>query len=144
MAIFFISLNLQGKIIDLNTLDKKHAISKGQKGEKKIQDFLTKRGYRILDTNFRYGKKEIDIIALSPEDTLVFVEVKSRKTDFEENPAWAVTLRKQRNIISAAHYYILSRNLDPKEIRFDIATVVESSSSSEITYIENAYYPHAS
>lgn len=122
-------------------MDKENAIAKGKKGEKKIQDFLIKKGYVILESNYRFGKKEIDIIALSPLKDLVFVEVKIRKTNFEENPSFAVDLKKQKNIIAAAHHYLQTNEIEFRSIRFDVATIVDLGFKTEFTYIENAFYP---
>lgn len=140
--IFFISLNLPCKVIGLITLDKNNAINTGKNGEKKIQDFLTKKGFVILEKNYRFGKKEIDIIALSPENDLVFVEVKYRKSNFDENPAFSVNKKKQHNIISAAHHYIQSCGIRFRDIRFDIAAIIDLGHTVELNYLENAFYPY--
>lgn len=140
--IFFISLNLPCKVIVFEKVDKNNAIIKGKIGEKKIQDFLTKRGFVILDKNYRFGKKEIDIIALSPENDLVFVEVKYRKTNFDENPAFSVNKKKQNNIISAADHYIRTNDVQFRGIRFDIAVIINPGHTIELNYMENAYYPY--
>lgn len=123
-------------------MDKNTSISVGKSGEKKIQDFLTKKGFVILEKNYRFGKKEIDIIALSPENDLVFVEVKYRKTNFDENPAFSVNKKKQHNIISAAHHYIQTSEVSFKSIRFDIAAIIDLGHTVELNYLENAFYPH--
>jgi putative endonuclease len=141
-GIFFISLNLPCKVIGFKTLDKNNTISVGKKGEEKIQDFLTNKGFVILEKNYRFGKKEIDLIALSPENDLVFVEVKYRKTNFDENPAFTVNKKKQHNIISAAHHYIQTSDIRFREIRFDIAAIIDLGHTLELKYLENAFYPH--
>jgi putative endonuclease len=124
-------------------LDKNNSISAGKIGEKKIQDFLTKKGFIILEKNYRFGKKEIDIIALSPENDLVFVEVKYRKTNFDESPAFSVNKKKQHNIISVAHHYIQTSNVRFRDIRFDIATIIDLGHTVKLNYLENAFYPHS-
>ena len=61
----------------------------GIKGEEIAADYLRLKGYTILDTNWRSGHKEIDIIARF-KDTIIFVEVKSRANDFYGKPQDAV------------------------------------------------------
>ena len=69
-------------------------ISIGKNGEEIARKYLEKQGYKILETNKRFSRfSEIDIIALD-KDTLVFVEVKTRKTDFCGHPAEAITQTK--------------------------------------------------
>jgi len=125
----------------LNTTTKKNTHKTGKKGEEIIMEFLQKRGYTILETNWRWKKKEIDIIALGPRNELIFAEVKTRSYFFMNGPAFSVTLKKQKNIIDAAHHYILQKNLNPPHIRFDVIALIKQNRSMEIKHIENAFYP---
>ena len=75
----------------------------GELGEEMAADFLTARGYRILERNFRCKGGEIDIIARAPEDkSLVFIEVKTRRGLSYGVPQLAVTPFKQRQISKAS------------------------------------------
>lgn len=113
--------------------------SLGQLGENLAAKFLLDGGYKILNRNWKSGKHEIDIIAEN-KDFIVFVEVKTRTTDYQLHPRDAVTTPKQRSIIFAADNYI-NWNYITKESRFDIITVIADGKSHEIEHIENAFYP---
>ncbi len=111
----------------------------GIKGEEIAAQYLTKNGYTIRDRNWRSGRTEIDIIAENTEN-IVFVEVKTRSSDFQIHPRDAVNVPKQRTIIYAASNYIDRFRLN-KEARFDIITVIFTGPEWEIDHIDNAYYP---
>ena len=111
----------------------------GKAGEEIAADFLRKKGYKILETNWRSGKNEIDIIALDKE-TLVIVEVKSRHSNFAGEPETAVTHDKQRALIHAANYYIAKMKLE-NEVRFDIVSILVVKDRETINHIEDAFYP---
>lgn len=111
----------------------------GEKGEEIAKDFLIRKGYSIIKTNWTYGKLEIDIIAIN-NDFIVFIEVKTRSSAFIVEPEAAVTRKKQKQIIKAADKYMTFNSID-KEARFDIITVLVSGEKIKITHIEDAYYP---
>ena len=69
----------------------------GRRGEEIALEFIRKKGYNILDTNWRHRKAEIDIIAKS-KDVLIFIEVKSRSSDYYGRPETFVTTKKQQLI----------------------------------------------
>ncbi|MBN2520457.1 MAG: YraN family protein, partial [Bacteroidales bacterium] len=71
---------------------------------------------------------------------IVFVEVKTRNTNYFENPKEAVTRKKQRFIIEAANAYIEKYNID-LEARFDIVSIILQGAKYEIEHIEDAFYP---
>ena len=78
----------------------------GKKGEKLAQEYLVKNRYKIIDTNKRFSRFcEIDIIALE-KDTLVFCEVKTRKTNICGSPFEAITKSKYQNIKKGVFYYL--------------------------------------
>lgn len=111
----------------------------GARGEELAAGYLRQKGYTIRDRNWKSGRTEIDIIAENDE-SIVFVEVKSRSSDYQVNPLDAVNVPKQRTIIFAASNYI-NRNSIAREARFDIITVIFRGSDWELDHIENAYYP---
>ncbi|MFQ5335398.1 MAG: YraN family protein, partial [Flavobacteriales bacterium] len=102
---------------------------------------LTDKGYRIEAVNWRFGKGEIDIVA-KDGDTLVFVEVKTRTSDFFGNPEVFVNARKQAQVIKTANAYIQQQNAGC-ESRFDIISIVMNKNRTEIEHIEDAFYPVA-
>jgi putative endonuclease len=110
----------------------------GQRGEELATDHLKKLGYKILFRNWKWGKHEIDIIA-EINDTVVFVEVKTRTEGFLEDPRSAVPPAKQRSIIYAADGYIQKFRVD-KESRFDVLTVIKKENSYEVEHIPDAFY----
>lgn len=111
----------------------------GKMGEDLAVQYLTDKGYEILERNWRNIHKEIDIIAKEGND-LVIVEVKARQTDEYGEPDIAVTKRKQRMLIAAANAYILRNNLD-KSTRFDIVSIVFKDGEPVIEHIEDAFLP---
>jgi len=112
----------------------------GKKGERVALDHLTAKDYKILEHNWYFKKKEIDIIA-EKDDFLVIIEVKSRSVGFQENPRDAVNMKKQRFLIQAANAYVNKYNID-LEVRFDIITVVFLNDQEyKIEHIDDAFYP---
>lgn len=94
----------------------------GNYGETLACEYLKKRGYKILERNFRIRGGEIDIIAKDKED-LVFVEVKARYTHEFGLPAEAVTSWKIRFLIRASQFYLLKNKLMDKPFRIDVVAV---------------------
>lgn len=116
-----------------------HNIEIGKLGEQIAKEYLSKKGYTILESNWTHGHKEIDLIA-QYEKKLVIVEVKCRNSSPLELPQHAVNKQKQRDLISAANAYISTIDLDC-EIRFDIIAIVLKGEKTEIDHIEDAFYP---
>ncbi len=111
----------------------------GRKGEQAAQALLRQKGYRILHTNWRWQKTEIDIIARK-ENIIVFVEVKTRRTDKFGEPEEQVTSRKQALLADAADHYMQCHQLSG-EVRFDIIAVISNGRQIQLRHIEEAFYP---
>jgi len=111
----------------------------GKEGELQAQLFLRKKGYKILDCNWRFGKNELDIIA-TKNAVLVIVEVKSRSTEYFEHPKDTITNGKIRRTVEAAHEYVLSHNLNV-DVRFDVISVIPNKDGYNIEHIEDAFFP---
>jgi len=112
-------------------------INKGKEGEKIALNYLKKQDYVILNCNWRFQHLEIDIIAQKGQ-LLVIVEVKTRNSaDFGE-PETFVDKKKQKNLIKAAHEYIIQHNW-PFEVRFDIISVIGNQNTEQIHHIEDAF-----
>ena len=111
----------------------------GLEGENIAAQYLTKEGYTILGRRQRICGIEIDIIA-STADTLVFVEVKTRSTDYFASPESAVDVKKQRRMISAADFYAREKNINT-EIRFDIIAIVLNADTHCLNHIKGAFSP---
>ena len=96
----------------------------GKWGEDEAALYLEDEGYVIIDRDWKIGKRDLDILALSPDGkTLVVVEVKTRSGEEYQQPEEAVDVRKMRNLAIAANTYVKEQKVE-KELRFDIVTVV--------------------
>jgi len=113
----------------------------GDRGEEIAAAFLTVRGYRLLERNFRCKGGEVDIIARDPgENSLVFVEVKTRRGLAYGVPQLAVTAFKQRQISKAALTWIARERLHDHNARFDvIAILLDAEGRHKVEHIVNAF-----
>jgi len=107
----------------------------GASFEDMAASYLTDRGYRIIERNFRCRIGEIDLIGRD-SNYLCFIEVKYRKDAGMGYPAEAVTAAKIRRISKTAQYYMLINNI-PQDTpcRFDLAVILDN----EISLIKNAF-----
>ena len=110
----------------------------GNKGEQIAVELLTNKGYKIIEQNFSSRFGEIDIIALDGQ-TLVFVEVKTRKNLRFGLPQEAVTRQKLYRIRRTAEYYSLLHPDLPKKLRIDVVALVLSGSGLEYSKIIKVY-----
>ena len=110
----------------------------GKESESLAVRYLRKNGYKILEQNYRNKIGEIDIIA-KEKGTLVFVEVKARKTHIFGNPKWAVTPKKQRKISMVALYYLKATKQTHVKPRFDVITLSSPKDNPQIEIIKNAF-----
>jgi putative endonuclease len=118
-------------------MDQAHEL--GVTGEKAACDYLEKKGYTILERNWRHQKDEVDLIALEG-DCLVIIEVKTRSSLYYGEPQVFVTRKKQAFMIRAANAYIFQNDIH-FETRFDIISVIHSSKGVSINHIRDAFYP---
>lgn len=109
----------------------------GRNGEDVASAFLVQIGYKIVARNWRFGPKEIDIIAIDG-DTMVFVEVKTRSTLAFELPQEAVTPRKMRNLVEAADAYLQQHDIQLNS-RFDIVSVLNGNPPKVIEHLIDAF-----
>ena len=110
----------------------------GETGEALAARNLKKAGYKIIETNYRTRLGEIDIIA-KEDDTIVFVEVKSRRSVHFGNPKQAVTLQKQKKISMVALYYLKATGQITARARFDVVTVISNRDRPQVEIIKNAF-----
>ena len=111
----------------------------GKEGEAMAVAYLQKKGYTILDKNWRYLKAEIDIVAQRDPETLVIVEVKTRTNNFIGNPEEFVSKKKIKLLTQAANEYVISKNINV-EVRFDIIAIVKNSKYQHLEHLEDAFY----
>ena len=111
---------------------------KGKIGENIAQEYLTNKGYKIIETNYRYSKiAEIDIIALK-NNTLHFIEVKTRTSNKLGAPVEAITKTKLSSIYTAANAYLLKTNKHYKKIQIDaIGIILNNNDNPQISFFEN-------
>ena len=110
----------------------------GRRGERAAEKYLRRNGYRIVARNFRAAGAEIDLVAMDGE-TLVFVEVKTRRSRDAGAPEEAVDERKQTRMRRAAEVFARRYRADEVEMRFDIAAVDASGKRLEIDLLRNAF-----
>ena len=108
----------------------------GLNHEDEAASYLEDKGHRIIARNELNRFGEIDIISLAPDSTLVFTEVKYRKSDKAGSPLEAVDLKKIRKICRASLMYInCHKQYSEYRIRYDVIGI----SDDGITHIENAF-----
>jgi len=112
----------------------------GKKGEAIAREYLAGKGYLILDVNWHYGHKEIDIVARQGEE-IVVVEVKTRKENYAEEPWEAVNSSKVRNIVEVADAWLRINRVN-LETRFDVISIlVKNSGGYSLEHFEGAFIP---
>jgi putative endonuclease len=109
----------------------------GSEGELLAVNYLRDKNYTILATNWRWQKAEVDIIAQS-NNTLVFVEVKTRSSDTFSKPEEAVNDKKQQLLIDAAEAYCEANEIE-LELRFDVIAIIHQGNKTIVKQIEGAF-----
>ena len=113
-------------------------IRTGKKGEDIAVDYLDRVGYQILNRNYRCLFGEVDIVAMDG-DTVVFIEVKSRRSERFGDPQMAVGLEKQKKLSRIALKYLDDRRLYPCNARFDVVAVKLLPAGNQVEIIRNAF-----
>lgn len=110
----------------------------GRENETMAVKFLKRRGYQILDRNYRTPNGEIDIVAKCGR-VIVFVEVKSRGTGRYGKAKYAVTSLKQGRISKVALTWLKSHGKLGDRARFDVVTIDDADEKPQIELIKNAF-----
>ena len=111
----------------------------GQSAESMAEDMLRKKGYRILAKNHRIAGGELDLIA-DDQGTLVFIEVKARRSNQFGGAPYAITTRKKQQIIKLALCYLSQHGLTNTHCRFDVILAVGTNEQTlQLTHIEQAF-----
>jgi len=110
----------------------------GENSETLAAWFLRQNGYKIIEQNYRNRMGEIDIIA-QDRKTIVFVEVKSRRSVRYGSPKFAVTPKKQRTISRVALYYLKTTNQTGAKARFDVVAIISNRDEPQIEMVKNAF-----
>ncbi len=109
----------------------------GDEGERLAAEFLSKKGYKIIERNFRIRGGEIDIIAIH-DNTLVFIEVKTRSSNKFGTPLESITPWKLKALIRTAQFYKIKHKNLPEGMRVDAVTVeYDYSGKPLIEHVEN-------
>jgi putative endonuclease len=109
----------------------------GKKGEDLAVQLLREKGYTILETNYRFLKAEVDIIA-TKEDVLIAVEVKTRSTPEFGDPQDFLKPQQIKRLVKAVDHYVNEKDLDV-EVRFDIVAIIKNKLGTRIEHLEDAF-----
>lgn len=113
-------------------------IDLGKRGESLARDYLRQKGFVILHSNWKYERNEIDLIT-TKENTLHFVEVKTRKSTAFGYPEESVTRQKFARLQKAATHF-LGKNPQWQQVRYDILSIfIDSNDNPAYFYIEDVY-----
>ena len=111
----------------------------GQAGESAAEEYLRRKGYRIVARNLRSPLGELDLVAEDGQ-VLVFVEVKARRTDAFGGAIHAVDHRKQEKLIQLAAQYLARHHIKDRLCRFDVVLLQGSDATvPKIEHIQNAF-----
>ncbi len=120
----------------------RHGKQLGRAGEEAAAAYLRDKAYRILERNYRWARGEIDIVA-EDGDTLVFVEVKTARSDRFGPPEGWVDRRKQAQLGQVALHYLQEREITDRDCRFDVVAVRTDGRRWRFHHIENAFWLEA-
>ena len=111
----------------------------GAQGEQLAEEYLRNEGYEILDKNWRFKHFELDLV-MKDQESIIVVEVKTRKSLYGGDPEVSVNRHKQRILVRAANAYVVYYGID-LPVRFDIVAVIISGKKHFINHIRDAFYP---
>ncbi len=116
--------------------------SLGDRGEREAERLLLRQGMIIVARGYEGKFGEVDLIAVD-DDTIVFVEVKTRTTDSAGLPAEAVDLQKQQHLTKTAYGYLKWNRLTQCRARFDVVAITwpEGSKDPDVVHYQNAFEP---
>ena len=110
----------------------------GRSGEELAAAYLRKKGYKILDRNWRCNFGEIDLVCQHKE-TIVFVEVKTISSRASILPAQNLTLQKRKRLLKTATLYLSRKGLWYQMCRFDLVSVILGNNNADIEHVQNAF-----
>lgn len=109
----------------------------GKNAENYTLEFLTKKGYRFIAKNYRFGIAEVDLI-MQDGSVLVCVEVKARRSDYFGTPESFLSSRQIQRLVAAMDHYVHQNDLF-LEIRFDLVAITVQDNEWKINHIKNAF-----
>lgn len=110
----------------------------GREGERLAEDYLKRKGYKVVERNYRCAGGELDLIVLDKR-VVVFVEVKTRTGHGFGSPFEAVEFHKQQRMIQAAQYFLNLKKLHQRDARFDVVGISWPGGEPLVEHIENAF-----
>ncbi len=110
----------------------------GKEGEKVAERYLRKKGYRVVERNYRCSAGEVDLIVLDRR-VVVFVEVKTRTDHRFGTPLEAVEIRKQKKMIQTAQIFLSQKRLYQRDTRFDVVGISWPGGEPMVEHIQNAF-----
>lgn len=118
------------------------AHSLGRWGEHRAARFLEGRGWRVVCRNYRFGRREVDLV-VRRDDVLAFVEVKTRAGEGFGGAMEAITWRKRREIEAVAAHFLATRGMADVAIRFDAVavTLLPESHVVRVEHVPDAWRP---
>ena len=117
---------------------KKAKLIFGKEGERIAEIFLRKKGYKLVERNYRCAAGELDLIMLDRR-VIVFVEVKTRRGIRYGTPLEAVEVWKLKKMIYAAQFFLSAKRLSHREARFDVIGISWPGAQPSVEHIENAF-----
>ena len=111
----------------------------GAAGEKLAQEYLKKKGYKVIETNFRCRHGEIDIVARK-DKSVVFVEVRTKSSDAFGTPEESITRQTRERLVATALAYLTSHPGLPENWRIDLLAIEadRDGKARRVSLIENA------
>jgi putative endonuclease len=106
-------------------------------GERLAADHLARAGYGIIQTNYRCPQGEIDIVAREGQ-TIVFVEVRTRRSLTQGTPLESITLAKQKKLIEVSQAYLQEHELEGADWRIDVVAVTALGDRPQIRLVRSA------
>lgn len=110
----------------------------GKEGERIAEEYLRKKGYRLVERNYRCPVGEVDLIALDRR-VVVFVEVKTRSDDRFGAPLESVHWHKQKKMMKAALFFLSQHRLHQRDARFDVIGISFVGREPMVEHIQNAF-----
>jgi putative endonuclease len=111
----------------------------GRDGEDRAAAYLVARGFRILARNVRASAGEIDLVALE-DQTLVFCEIRTRRSSGQGGALESVTPLKQRQVVRVAQHFLARHpHLHARAMRFDVVAIDVRGDAAEITHVRDAF-----
>ena len=124
-----------------------HADTKrfGRWGERRCEKFLKKQGLTLIARNYSCAKGELDLIMSDPSastDAIVFIEVKTRRSESYQKAQESVNYPKRKRMTAAARHFLSAYNIKDKPLRFDVvAVILPQKGPLEIRHYKNAFTP---